>query len=138
MSKQKAMDKMDEINSTLEYMRDILEYDMLSEEECNGKKVYDMNMVDELIDVMVSAMTSNKPYINIGGEDVLIQQVKSRFEKYNLSIFQYVINCMKENTTKVKNIRKYMPAALFNAPMTINHYYQAEVMHDFYGGNSNG
>ena len=133
MPKPGMMDKMDEINATLEYMRDILEYDMLREEEQNGKKVYDMQIVDELIDVMVSAMTSSKPYINIGGEDIPIQQIKSRFEKYDSNILQYVINCMKENTTKVKNIRKYMLAVLFNAPMTINNYYRAEVNHDLYG-----
>ena len=133
MLQSSPIDKMDEINATFEYMRDILDYDMLREEERNGKKVYDMQIVDELIDVMVSAMTSSKQYINIGGEDIPIQQVKSRFEKYDSTILQYVINCMKENTTKVKNIRKYMLAVLYNAPMTINNYYRAEVNHDLHG-----
>lgn len=128
------MNRMEEINSALAYVRDIVGYDILKDTEIHGRKAYDMHMVDELLDVMVGAMTSKKPYLNIGGEDVPIQQVKSRFEKYNMQILEYVMNCLQNNTTKVKNIRKYMLAALFNAPMTINMYYQAEVNHDMYGG----
>ena len=127
------MNRMEEINSALAYVRDIVGYDILKDTEIHGRKAYDMHMVDELLDVMVSAMTSKKPYLNIGGEDVPIQQVKSRFEKYNMQILEYVMNCLQNNTTKVINIRKYMLAALFNAPMTINMYYQAEVNHDMYG-----
>ena len=44
-----------------------------------------------------------------------------------------VLHCMRGNTTKVKNIKKYLLAALFNAPSTMNGYYQAEVNHDMPG-----
>lgn len=113
MPKTNPINKMDEMNAAMQYIRDIVDYDMFCNEECNGKKTYDIQIVDELIDVMVSAMTSS--------------------EKYDSNILQYAINCMKENTTKVKNIRKYMLAVLFNAPMTINNYYRAEVNYDLYG-----
>ena len=46
---------------------------------------------------------------------------------------EYVLHCMSGNTTKVKNIKKYLLAALFNAPSTMNGYYQAEVNHDMPG-----
>lgn len=57
--------------------------------------------------------------------------VRSRFLKLNYSHIQYVLLCLQKNTTKVKNIKKYMLATLFNAPCTIEGYYQAEVNHDF-------
>ena len=50
------------------------------------------------------------------------------------SHLEYVIGCMKETTTKITNIKSYMITALYNAPATINHFYQQEVQHDMYGG----
>ena len=64
--------------------------------------------------------------------------VKSKFLKLNSSHIEYVMNCLKENTSKVRNIKKYLLAALFNAPTTISGYYQAEVNHDMYGVIQNG
>lgn len=57
--------------------------------------------------------------------------VKSKMLKLNASHIEYVLDCMKTNTTKVKNIKKYLLAALFNATTTMESYYQAEVNHDF-------
>lgn len=57
--------------------------------------------------------------------------VKGKFLKLNSGHIEYVMDCFKGNTTKVKNIKKYLLAALFNAPTTISGYYQAEVNHDF-------
>ena len=53
---------------------------------------------------------------------------------HNSSHLEYVIGCMKETTTKITNIKAYMITALYNAPTTINHFYQQEVQHDMYGG----
>ena len=71
------------------------------------------------------------------GEEILIASswypaeiVKSKFLKLNYSHIEYVLYCLKQNTTKVKNIRKYLLAALFNAPSTMDGYFQAEVNHD--------
>ena len=68
------------------------------------------------------------------GEDYPYELVKSRFLKLNSSHLEYVIGCMKETTTKITNIKAYMITALYNAPTTINHFYQQEVQHDMYGG----
>ena len=59
--------------------------------------------------------------------------VRSRFLKLNYMHIRYVMECLEKNTTKVKNIRKYLLAALFNAPTTMDGYYRAEVQHDLYG-----
>ena len=59
--------------------------------------------------------------------------VKKKFLMLTYSHIEYVLHCMRGNTTKVKNIKKYLLAALFNAPSTMNGYYQAEVNHDMPG-----
>ena len=59
--------------------------------------------------------------------------VKKKFLMLTYSHIEYVLHCMSGNTTKVKNIKKYLLAALFNAPSTMNGYYQAEVNHDMPG-----
>jgi len=71
--------------------------------------------------------------IRIAGEDYPYNLVKSKFLKLNSTHLEYVIGCMKNNTTKVSNIKAYLTTALYNAPNTINHYYTAEVNHDMYG-----
>ena len=60
-----------------------------------------------------------------------VQLVKSKFLKLNSSHLEYVMDCMKQSTSKVRNIKKYLLAALFNAPTTMGGYYQAEVNHDY-------
>jgi phage protein len=57
--------------------------------------------------------------------------VRSKFLKLTSSHIEYAMGCMKSNTTKVHNIKKYLLATLFNAPSTISGYYQAEVNHDY-------
>ena len=71
------------------------------------------------------------------GEKILIasnwypaELVKSKFLKLNYSHIDYALYCLKGNTTKVKNIKKYLLAVLFNAPSTMDGYFQAEVRHD--------
>lgn len=59
--------------------------------------------------------------------------VKKKFLMLTYSHIEYVLHCMRGNTTKVKNIKKYLLAAMFNAPSTMNGYYQAEVNHDMPG-----
>jgi hypothetical protein len=56
--------------------------------------------------------------------------VRTKFLKLNYSHIEYVMDEMRRNTTKVRNIKKYMLAALFNAPSTIESYYRARVNHD--------
>lgn len=62
--------------------------------------------------------------------------VRSRFLKLTNEHIQFVLSCMKENTTKVRNIKQYLLTVLYNAPTTISNYYTALVNHDLYGGGS--
>ena len=77
---------------------------------------------------------SNREMIRIAGDDYPAEVVKSRFLKLDSSHIEYVLDRMRENTTYVRNIKKYLLAALYNAPATIDSYYTSLVSHDMYGG----
>ena len=79
-------------------------------------------------------MCSNQEFITISGDKKPINVVKSRFMKLDSSHIQFVMDSMKDKTTKVRNIKKYIVAALYNAPITINNYYQSLVQHDMATG----
>ena len=78
--------------------------------------------------------TDAKLLYGIAGDDYPAELVKSKFLKLNSSHIEFVLDCMRENTTKVRNIKQYLKAVLFNAPSTIDSYYTALVNHDLYGG----
>ena len=75
-----------------------------------------------------------KEYQQINGEAVPTQVVKSRLLKVGYEHIQYVFFSLDRSTSKVKNIRQYMLTVLYNAPATINQFYDAEVRHDMYWG----
>ena len=90
---------------------------------------------DELVELMIEVMMMPEDsMIRIAGVEKPVALVKNRFMKLNYSHIEYVLFCLNRNTTKIGNIKAYLLTALYNAPATINSYYQAEVNHDMYGG----
>ena len=87
--------------------------------------------IEGYVDLMVQACCSDKPTIRINCEDYPQAVVRSRFEKLTFRHIDYVLDCMENNTTKIRNIRAYTLSALFNSYSTIDSYYGAEVSHDF-------
>ena len=78
----------------------------------------DRDRPDELVERMVDTVCSNREMIRIAGDDYPAEVVKSRFLKIDSSHIEYVLERMRENTTYVRNIKKYLLAALYNAPVT--------------------
>ena len=107
-------------------VKENIEYDILCQ-------TYQKEDVDGLVALMVDTICSKRKRVFVGGEPVPLEIVKSRLLKLDMTHVQYVFDCMKKNTTKVRNIKQYLLAALYNAPSTIGHYYSAEVNHDLYG-----
>ena len=93
----------------------------------------DRDRLDELVELMVDTVCSNRKMIRIAGDDYPAEVVKSRFLKIGSSHIEYVLERMRENTTYVRNIKKYLLAALYNAPVTMDSYYTSLVSHDLYG-----
>lgn len=93
----------------------------------------DREHIDELVELIVDTVCSSRRMIRIAGDDYPAQVVKSRFLKLDSSHIRYVLSSMSDNTTYIRNIKKYLLAALYNAPATIGNYYSALVNHDMYG-----
>ena len=121
-------DGMAERRSYEDYFRRSLEYDILLQ-----NNPYERGTLEGILDLLVDTCCSHKAYIRIAGDNKSGEVVRSRFMKLDSSHIQYVLSCLKENTTDVRNIRQYLLAALYNAPTTISAYYQAKVNYDFYG-----
>ena len=98
----------------------------------------DREQLDEIVDLIVDTVCSARKVIRIAGDDYTAEVVKSRFMKLDSSHVQYVMDCMKDNTTYVRNIKKYLLVALYNAPTTINSYYSSLMQHDMYGDGQRG
>ena len=90
----------------------------------------DRELIDGITDLILETVVGTWDEILIASSRYPAEVVRSRFLKLNYSHIEYVLHCLSRNTTKVKNIRKYLLATLFNAPSTMDGYYQAEVNHD--------
>ena len=108
-----------------EIIMENIEYDTLTQ---NPKM--DKERLDEIVDLMLETVCSARKTLRIAGDDYPAELVKSKFLKLNSSHIEFVMDCMRENTTKIRNIKQYLRAVLFNAPSTIDNYYTALVAHD--------
>lgn len=127
---EKMIDVMEDVNAYIAVIKENIEYDhYMKYGDWQDKALY-----DELFEVICEVVCVNRKTVRIGGDDYPYELVKARFLKLNSSHLNYVIGCMKNTTTKITNIKAYMVTTLYNAPSTINHYYQQEVQHDMYGG----
>ena len=90
--------------------------------------------MDERAELMLDAVCSTKPLVRVAGEDKPREVVKSVLLKLNSSHIEYVFECLQENTTKIHNIKSYLLTTLYNAPLTMDSYYQNAVNHTLYGG----
>ena len=118
-------DEIDEMEGYSEIIKENIEYDSLL-----LAHPYDQEMVEGIYDLILETVLSKNAEITIAGDVYPKNLVKSKFLKLNYSHVEYVINCLGKNTTKVRNIKSYLLASLFNAGSTISSYYRAEVNHD--------
>lgn len=110
------------------YLKEKLEYDSLA-----IQYRHHVQMLDEIFEIMVDTLNSNKKTIRIGGDDKPADIVKSRLMKLEYSHMQYILECVLGNTTKIKNIRQYLLTTIYNATQTMESYYTTLVNHDLYG-----
>ena len=106
-------------------MKENIEYEQLINSD-----PYKRTLIEEILNLLVETITMRRDKVRIGTVEYPFELVKSKFLKLTYSHIEYVMDCFKNNTSKVKNIKKYMLAALFNAPSTMDSYYRAEVNHD--------
>ena len=94
----------------------------------------DEDMLREMLELLVDTVCSKRRFIRIAGDDKPAEVVKAQLMKLNGDQLRFVLMCLKENTTQVRNIRQYLLATLYNAPMTMHSSYAARVQHDFKTG----
>ena len=112
-----------------EIIKDNIEYDYLIQD-----RYLDRDRIEEILALILETVCTKRRTIRIAGDDHPAELVKAKFMKLNSEHIRFVLDCMQENTTKIRNIKQYMKAALFNAPSTIGNYYTSLVSHDMYGG----
>ena len=112
-----------------EIIKNNIDYDILLHDNR-----FDKDRIDEIFDLILETVCTARKTLRIAGDDYPAELVKSKFLKLNSSHIEFVLDCMKQNTTKVRNIKQYLRAVLFNAPSTIDNYYTALVAHDMAAG----
>lgn len=112
-----------------DYFREQLEFDILL-----SRYPYDHNLLKTILDLIVETVCTRRKLIRIASDDKPAEIVKSRFMKLESDHVCFVIDCFKENKTDVRNVKQYLLAAIYNAPMTIDPYYDAKVRHDMSEG----
>lgn len=115
-----------EMDAYSELIRENIELDILRE-----RHPYDQDLLDGIFDLILETVLCKNESIIVASNKYPAELVRSKFLKLNSSHVEYAIDCFKGNTTKVRNIKKYLLTTLFNAPSTISGYYQAAVNHDY-------
>lgn len=118
----------DEINAYKDLIKENIEYDILA-----VKLKSDIAMLDEIVDLLTETVCSTKDRIIIAGDVYSPALVKSKLLKLNSEHIEYVVECMKENTTDVRNIKKYLWLRFLIRRQSIDSYFRAKVNHDLYG-----
>ncbi len=109
------------------YFREELEIPILIQGNRSEKET-----LEGILDLLAETCSSKRKTIRIAGDDKPIEIVKNRLMKLNSLHIQYVLDCLKENTTYVRDMKQYLLTTLFNAPVTIDSYYQARVNYDMH------
>ena len=112
-----------------EIIKDNISYDILKQD-----MLYDHDRLDEMVDLILETVCTRRKTIRIAGDDYPAELVKSKFMKLDSEHIRFALDCMRENTTKIRNIKQYLRAVLFNAPSTIGNYYTSLVAHDMAKG----
>ena len=116
-----------------EIIHDNIEYAHLLE---NNK--HDQDRISEIVDLMLEIVCTSRAVIRIASDDYPVELVKAKFLRLNTFHIEYVLECLRNNTTDIRNIKKYLLAVLFNAPSTMDSYYTSLVAHDMASGKLTG
>lgn len=114
-----------DVEGYTEIIKENIELDILLE-----RYPYDRELLTGIFDLILETVLCKNKSIVVASSEYPAELVRSKFLKLNMFHVEYAMDCMRKNTSKIHNIKKYLLAALFNAPSTISGYYQAEVNHD--------
>lgn len=120
-----AEDEPDERTRLEAYFMQSLEVDLLLR-VCPDEK----DTIDQIVNLLVDTCSSKRRMLRVAGDDKPAEVVRSRFMKLNADHIRFVLKCLAESTAPVRNMKQYLLAALYNAPTTMQLYYQNQTNHD--------
>lgn len=123
--------KKSEMDAYRELIRENIRYDDFVREH-----PWDAGQLDEMVELMVEAVCSKREALRVAGNELPQAVVKSRLLKLDDGHIRFVFDCLNHNTTQVRNIKQYLLTTLYNAPVTMENHYAAQVNHDLYGQSS--
>ena len=115
---------MDVMDGYREQIKTNIEYDYLIRQ-------YPYDDLDEIVDLMLEVLCTQEDFVKIGTKQVFTVLARERFLKLDSSHIEYVLDCMRNTTSDIRNIKAYLLETLFNASATSGNYYKAKVNHDF-------
>ena len=119
----------EEMQSYRDLVLENIEYDHL----CREFATYREDL-DEIVELVVETVCARRKTTRIAGADFPHEVVRSRFLKLDSSHIEFVMECLHNNTTEIRNMKQYLLTVLFNAPTTISNHYTAQVNHDMHAG----
>ena len=125
---QKRTEMKGSFESYRELILENIDYDVLASDPH-----VDREQLDEIVDLLQETVCSTRSQIRVAGNDYPTEVVRSKLLKLNREHIRFVMDCLKQNTTRIRNIRQYLLTVLFNAASTMNSYYTALVAHDMAG-----
>ncbi len=108
----------------LAHIREQIEYDILVEQ-------YSRDEADNIVSLMAEVLSAQCDHFKISCKQYPMELVRQRFLALTYHHIEYVFDCLERSRSKIRNIKQYLLAALFNAPATFDSFYRAEVRHDF-------
>ena len=108
-----------------EYFSHSLEMDLLL-------RLYpdDEDTLYQIVNLLVDTCATNRKLLHIAGDDKPAEVVRSRFMKLNADHIRFVLKCLAENSSPIRNMKQYLLASLYNAPTTMQLSYQNQTNHD--------
>ena len=122
---QKRTEAKGAFESCRELILENIDYDVLASDP-----YVDREQLDEIVDLVQETVCSTRSRIRVAGNEYPTEVVRSKLLKLNSEHIRFVMDCLKQNSTRIRNIRQYLLTALFNAPSTMTSYYTALVAHD--------
>ena len=126
-------DEMSKRTQLEEYFSQSLEVDLLLR-LCPD----DEDTIYQIVDLLVDTCATNRKMLHIAGDDKPAEVVRSRFMKLNADHIRFVLKCLAENSSPIRNMKQYLLASLYNAPTTMQLTYQNRTNHDFAHGSQRG
>ena len=90
----------------------------------------DEDTIYQIVDLLVDTCATNRKLLHIAGDDKPAEVVRSRFMKLNADHIRFVLKCLAENSSPIRNMKQYLLASLYNAPTTMQLSYQNQTNHD--------